>query len=241
MLEPVYRADSNSAVRKDMWVRIPPAAPTPAVLDFPCVADPPDVLLCADRQSLGDMYVYLLGIYLGDGCLTLAPKRVWRLRITLDRRYPRLIERCESAINEVSGHVAGRFPRTGCYEVYAHWKHWRCLLPQHGPGVKHTRVIRLEPWQQVLVNAYPVEFLRGLIHSDGCRAINNVHRTWADKSRTYSYPRYFFSNRSDGIREMFIATCAAIGVPARHNGRYSVSVARREGVKILEEVIGPKR
>ena len=28
------------------------------------------------------------------------------------------------------------------------WKHWPCLFPQHGPGRKHERKIRLEAWQR---------------------------------------------------------------------------------------------
>jgi hypothetical protein len=172
VLEPVYRADSNSAVRKDMWVRIPPAAPVPAILEFDCVATPPDLSLCADRRDLGPAYVYLLGLYLGDGYLVEAPKHVWRLRVSLDEDYPAIIARCSAVMSEVSGHLAGRTHRVGCYEIYSNWKHWRCLFPQHGPGRKHERRIELERWQRALVRAYPVELLRGLIHSDGCRAIN---------------------------------------------------------------------
>ena len=33
-------------------------------------------------------------------------------------------------------------------------------------------------------------FIRGLIHSDGCRVTNKV---WGGK---YEYPRYFFTNHS---------------------------------------------
>ena len=93
MLEPVDSAVSNTAVRKDVWVQIPPAAPIPPVLEIDCRAAPPDVSLCLDRQDIGDAYAYLLGLYLGDGMLTLAPRQVWRIRIVLDRRYPLIIVR----------------------------------------------------------------------------------------------------------------------------------------------------
>ena len=241
MLEPVYRAVSNTAVRKDMWVRLPPAAPIPAVLDIDCLASPSDVTLCADPRALNDAYVYLLGVYLGDGCLTEARRRVWRLRISMDRRYPCLIDRCEWAIEQVAWRSPGRIPRPGCYELYSSWKHWRCMFPQHGPGPKHRRRIELQAWQRILVDAYPVEMVRGLIHSDGCRFQNRVRRTWAGQTRQYAYPRYMFVNHSTEIRSLFMDACRAIGVESRPSNRYSISVARRDSVRILDDLVGPKR
>jgi hypothetical protein len=46
----------------------------------------------------GDAYAYLLGLYLGDGCLSQHDRGVFRLRIALDQRYPRIIEECAQAI-----------------------------------------------------------------------------------------------------------------------------------------------
>src|SRR5437868_9190621 len=37
-------------------------------------------------------YVYLLGCYLGDGHITLKPPQCWTLRISCDRRYPKIID-----------------------------------------------------------------------------------------------------------------------------------------------------
>lgn len=42
-------------------------------------------------------YGYLLGIYLGDGCIS-RDRRVWRMRITLDSRYPGIIDRTREAV-----------------------------------------------------------------------------------------------------------------------------------------------
>src|SRR2546423_9554335 len=36
-------------------------------------------------------YAYLLGLYLGDGCLSEGRGSVYKLRITLDQRYPGII------------------------------------------------------------------------------------------------------------------------------------------------------
>jgi hypothetical protein len=45
--------------------------------------------------------VYLLGLYLGDGCISAHPRGVYRLRITLDLRYPGIVEECEAALRAV--------------------------------------------------------------------------------------------------------------------------------------------
>jgi hypothetical protein len=71
----------------------------------------------------------------------------------------------------------GRVVLKGCTEVYSNSKHWPCLFPQHGPGKKHDREIKLEPWQQALVDIDPRPLIEGLIHSDGCRVLNWVNGT----------------------------------------------------------------
>jgi hypothetical protein len=232
MLELADRADSNSAVREDVWVQVPLAAPGFDGLGIGCRASPPDPSLCVDEGGLGRFYPYLLGLYLGDGMLTLAARNVWRLRISLDTKYPCIIARAKAAIAEVGARTAGETARPGCVELHTNWKHWRCLFPQHGPGPKHLRQIRLEPWQTSLVSRYPDEFLAGLIHSDGCRCVN--------RAKGHQYPRYFFSNLSVDIRALFASTCALVAVECRPAGRRNVSVARRGSVEILDRLVGPK-
>lgn len=239
VLEPVYRAVSNTAVREDMWVRIPPAAPDPFD-DFECRASPPDVTACADLRYLAKTYVYLLGLYLGDGCISRAPKNVWRLRIFQDQRYRNLIAACTSAMAEVGGVRVGHVQRIGCVEIASYSKHWTCFFPQHGVGVKHARAIQLKVWQRRLVWAHPQALIRGLIHSDGCRVINRVKRPLKGGVKEYDYVRYFFTNTSSDIRQLFTETCALIGVDCRPNNEKNISVARRHSVQMLEEFIGPK-
>lgn len=240
MLESVYRAVSKTAVRKDMWVQIPPAAPDSS-LRPDCRSEPPDAAACIDEAGLGPEYVYLFGIYLGDGMLTRAPRRVWRLRISMDAKYRGIIGRCKSAIEEVAIRQAGEVPRIGCVEIFSNWKHWLCLFPQHAPGPKHKRPIALEPWQLELVRRHPRPFVAGLVHSDGCRAMNKVKHLRNDEVVRYEYPRYFFSNRSADIRALFMWACGLIGVESRPNNAYNISVAQRASVQILDSFIGPKR
>jgi hypothetical protein len=184
-----------------------------------------------------------LGAYLGDGTISRAPrKNVWRLRIFMDSKYPSILDSCETAMAEVSAGMVGRFARMGCTEVSTYWKHWVCVFPQHGPGPKHLRRIALDPWQREVVVRYAKDFIKGLVHSDGCRATNRVTNGHSgERSKQYEYPRYFFSNRSAELRELFMWACSLIGVESRPNNRWNISVAKRESVAILDSFIGPKR
>lgn len=125
-------------------------------------------------------YSYLLGLYLGDGCIS-RYGRVWRLRITLDAQHPDIIERCKRTIDAVTpGQHAAAYSRSdNCAEDYLYSKHWPCLFPQHGPGKKHHRPIRLEPWQRALVNQATEEFIRGLY----CAALDRLGIPWTQNSR----------------------------------------------------------
>jgi hypothetical protein len=104
--------------------------------------------------------------------------------------------------------------------------------------MKHTRPIILEDWQRAIgIGLFPGLFLRGLIHSDGCRVTNSVKKP----DKTYTYPRYLFVNESDDIRNLFTEACDAIGVAWRPTKRTTLSVARREAVTRLDQFVGPKR
>jgi hypothetical protein len=123
VLESADRADSNSAVRKDVWVQVPPAVPDRVDEGVVCRASPSDPVHCVDARGLGGAYPYLLGIYLGDGMLTRAPRNVWRLRVSLDTKYPRIVARVKAAIFDVAARTAGEVARQGCVELYSNWKH----------------------------------------------------------------------------------------------------------------------
>ena len=178
-------------------------------------------------------YVYLLGLYLGDGYIAAHARGVFRLRIFCADAYPGLIQQCESAMAEVLPNTVNRVQREGCTEVAAYSKHWPCLFPQHGPGRKYERRIELTPWQQELVDLDPRLLVRGLLHSDGCRVLNWVNGT--------PYPRYHFSNVSADIRGIFGWACDQLGIEWRPNNRWSLSVARRGSVALLDEFVGAKR
>jgi hypothetical protein len=190
-------------------------------------------------DALDDHYAYLLGLYLGDGYIVHHRRRVYRLTVTLDAKYPGIVSECREAIEAVmpTGRVGIQFRHGGtCAWVINSSKQWPCLLPQHGPGKKHERLIELTDWQQTAVQAHARQFLRGLIHSDGCRFTNTVRHG----PKVYEYPRYNFTNRSDDIRRIFCDACDLLGVEWRVMNAWNISVARRASVARLDEFIGPK-
>jgi len=180
-----------------------------------------------------EAYCYVLGLYLGDGCIS-RHRRVWRLRITLDTKYAAIIYRCREAIGTLMpGQRAGVFQRSdGCTEVGMGSKHWPCLFPQHGPGKKHLRPIRLEPWQQALIDQATEEFILGLIHSDGCRVVAN--------DRGVMSIRYHFTNMSEDILGLFTAALGALNIPWTRSTKKVVSIYRKAATARLDEFVGPK-
>jgi hypothetical protein len=176
-------------------------------------------------------------MYLGDGCISKASRGVFKLRISCDMRYTEIIrELAASLIAVMPGSRVGTVWSIGGgrgAEVYSYSKAWPCLFPQHGPGRKHERRIVLEPWQDEIVTAHPEQFVRGLIHSDGCRVLNRVN------GRAYS--RYHFTQVSDDIRRLFCRSLRQLGVDYTWNDARNVSIARRPSVARLDQFVGPKR
>ena len=74
---------------------------------------------------------------------------------------------------------------------------------------------------------------RSLIHSDGCR-FQNTGTNW-------SWPRYPFDNRSDGIRAIFCHGCDLLGVRWTASGKHKIYISRKADVAVVDSFIGPKR
>jgi hypothetical protein len=189
-----------------------------------------------DLPSLPEAEYAYLGMYLGDGDISRSGARCYRLRITMDLTYPGVIEECAAAMralmprNRVSVRSRGNGGRA--VEISCYSNLWPQLIPQHGPGKKHQRRIVLEPWQERIVRAHPRSFLRGLLHSDGCRVLNRVNGK--------SYPRYFFTQVSQDIRGLFCETCDQLGIVTTSRHRKAVSIARASSVAVLDSFVGAK-
>ncbi|MEV7614331.1 helix-turn-helix domain-containing protein [Streptomyces sp. NPDC089799] len=202
----------------------------------------PDCSRCDGLPLDQRAYSYLLGLYLGDGHIShYAGHRVPSLMITLDDHWPGIQDEAEASIKAVfPRHSTCRVRTKGAHNIKVYSKHLPCMFPQHGPGKKHDRLIALESWQQEIVDAHPWEFIRGLIHSDGCRITNWTVRN----GKRYEYPRYWFTNVSDDIRKLFTDTLDQLGVMwtncTRHGQPYNVSVARKACVALMDAHVGPK-
>jgi hypothetical protein len=183
-------------------------------------------------------YAYLLGLYLGDGCISKGRRGVFRLRITLDRKYPGIISECSQAMREVlpTSRVGVVWRRDNARDVSSWSRAWPCLLPQHGEGRKHLRRIELMDWQLEIVDCEAGRLLRGLVHSDGSYSANTIKHP----KKTYVYPRYSFSNRSAEIREIFCDACDRLGIAWRVMNEFNISVAHRESVATMDRFVGPK-
>jgi hypothetical protein len=195
---------------------------------------------CCRRQALPRAaYSHLLGLYLGDGYLSLS-LRSPRLRIFYDSRHPGLIGEGVRTMREVLPrarvHAFRRAPHN-CVVVSSYSRCWRCLLPQHGPGRKHERRIALESWQLEITRAYPEMLIRGLLQSDGSRFINPVKAG----GRRYEYVRYFFTNESADIRRIFTDHLDLLEIEWRQASTRNISIAKRASVARLDEFVGPKR
>jgi hypothetical protein len=53
-------------------------------------------------------------------------------------------------------------------------------------------------------------------------------------------PRWFFSNLSQDIRELFCATCDGVGVRWTQSNHRNISVSHRRSVALLDEHVGAK-
>lgn len=199
--------------------------------------------ICSNAVLNDRAYAYLLGIYLGDGHIAHCHRGVFRLSIVQDQKYIGLISECDAAISSlIRDHPlrVGFQQHVGCISINSYWKHWPCVFPQHGAGLKHKRRIVLRDWQQLVVDRYPSQLVRGLIHSDGYRGTNRVRRPVAGKVKHYSYPRYQFTNESADIKQIFCDACDRLEINWRRMNRKTISIARRDDVLKMDAIVGPK-
>ncbi len=196
------------------------------------------------RPTEPHIYSYMLGIYLGDGYVAHASAPSPVLEISLDPKYPKIVDECSASIWRPIGVQATasrrKTPRGKAIRLVATSPLWPSVFPQHGPGKKHTREIALESWQQTAVDRFPGQFVRGLIHADGCRTVNRFQITLPSGPRIYAYPRYFFTNLSSDIQGLFCASCDRLGLHWTQSSHKNISVAHRESVALLDAIVGPK-
>ncbi|RJS47004.1 transcriptional regulator [Nocardioides cavernaquae] len=196
---------------------------------------------CEEADLDQRAYAELLGWYLGDGHISLAPRGVYGLHIVNDQKYVELNRHIIELMKLVKpgGQPHTRL-RPGAVITTVSWKHWPCLFPQHGPGRKHDRLIELDQWQKDIVSAHPADFVRGLFHSDGARSANWTRKLVAGEMKRYDYPRWQFSNNSDDIRALCCWALDLLDIPWKQSSWKTISVSRRPAVARLDRLIGLK-
>lgn len=180
-------------------------------------------------------YNFLLGMYLGDGCLN-GPNRV---DIYHDAQYPAVIAATLDALKEVFPAASLREwqrKSSDCVVTAASDASVSAAFPQHGPGPKHKRLIALTRWQKDYIAQAPSLFLKGLIWSDGCRYIEKQTHS----GKTYAYPKYSFSNRSRDILNIFNWACELNQVVALPISGHQIKISRRSEVRKMDTLVGPK-
>lgn len=201
-------------------------------------------------ESQQKSYSYLLGFYLGDGCLQHNIRkncRSYTLLISNQADFTRMNKEIESALIDIFPNKTIKFykrKKSNCINIKLTAVNLHFLFP-HGIGKKHTREIELTSWQDDLLKKYPKEFIKGLIESDGCRFAPR-------KKQCPTYIIYQFTNCSLDIHKFLQKASTQIGLnftfrltksknkPSHYALKYWTCFNDRKSFKILDDFIGPK-
>lgn len=184
-------------------------------------------------------YSYLLGIFLGDGCLSKMNKGVYRIRITLDAKYPGIINKVKTCVSTVMPNnktsLVKRYVEEylSCVDVSCYSKDWVNLFPFYQPGYKWKYKIQLTDWQKSVVENYPKEFWLGLFHSDGSR----YKQTNANK---YYYQ---FAQKSEDITNLFMWCSNLLGIKygiTKNKTTNRIQIYNKDSIIFLDTFAGSK-
>lgn len=147
-------------------------------------------------------YSYILGFYLGDGCLghTKKNSRSKTFMITNQASFLNMNKLITDSLqlifpNKKIKHYYRK--NSDCVNIMVSAISLEELFP-HGKGTKHTRKIELKEWQESICDEYPEQLIKGLIESDGCRF---------KPVRKYDYTVYQFTNASKDIHHILQKFC----------------------------------
>ncbi len=170
------------------------------------------------------------------------------LSIACAEVHPGLVEECVQAMRGVfPNNSVCKVRRKGCWEVKLYSLHMWCLFPPARPRQKSTSAASPSNLgsRRSSTRTPPGSSSGGLIHSDGCRITNWTTRLVGGERKRYEYPRYFFTNVSDDIRQLFTGTLDKLGIEWTHctrngNPPYNISVAKKASVALMDAHVGPK-
>lgn len=187
------------------------------------------------EKKIENEYSYILGLYLGDGYINQMP-RTWKLRFFLSGKYGDLNNFAVSQLKKIfPENVINPYqhPKHDMITIYVHSQKIPFLFPQYGKGMKHTRKIKLNEWQEEIIQ--PKFFIMGLFHSDGCYYIRKDKRTGKE------YQSYDFRNESDDLHNLFKKYCEMLGISCTFSSKPKNShIYKKNYVTKMFEMIGTK-
>jgi len=190
-------------------------------------------------------YSYILGFYLGDGCLgqTKKTSRSKTLFLANQASFVNMNKYITDSLQLLfPNKKIKHYYRKGqdCVNIKVNAISLEELFP-HGQGTKHTRKIELKEWQEEICKQYPKEFIKGLMESDGCRF---------KPVKKYKYFIYQFTNASKDIHNILQKFCDLIQLSYTFRKKefktqkratiYLTCFSKKETVLILDNFIGIK-
>jgi hypothetical protein len=192
-------------------------------------------------------YSYILGFYLGDGCLYNTKGRSYTMMIANQADFYEMnleISRSLSVLFPNKKVTFYKKPTSNCFDIKLTALNLHEIFP-HGKGTKHSRKISLTNWQKKIIEEFPQKCIKGLLQSDGTRYAADFKR----------YPHrivYQFSNCSLDIHHILheLVKMEEIEYTFRqlkskkssiHADAFVTSFYKRSAVNILDTFIGPKK
>jgi len=190
-------------------------------------------------------YSYILGFYLGDGCLghTKKSSRSKTFMITNQASFLNMNKLITDSLQTIFPNKKVKHyyrKNSDCVNIMVNAISLEELFP-HGKGTKHTRKIELKEWQEEICKQYPKELIKGLIESDGCRF---------KPVKKYDYIVYQFTNASKDIHSILQKFCDLLQIEHTSRKRefknekratiYLTCFSKKESVEKLEGFIGKK-
>ena len=192
------------------------------------------------ESTLSVDYVYLLGLYLGDGCISGHRKRgvvapdLSRPAISWPDRRVRTRDVGSDAVTRECAAVDRMRRDRGFLETldspFPATRRRPKMVASDRHGALAAKIDR-----RLSGTADPRPDSLGRMSSD-----KHGERHGACKQRRYSCPRYMFTNMSDSIRFLFVEACERLNVRWMQTNARTIAVSRRDDVARLDTFIGPK-
>ena len=114
------------------------------------------------------LLAYIVGIALGDGNLSNPNGRAVRLRISCDTKYPKLIEKIQTALRSLLPNNAVSIvkKKQSCVDISCYSNYWPKILGWNPSGSKYVQLVQVPEWIKNN-KIYSIYCLRGLIETDG--------------------------------------------------------------------------